>query len=446
MRRRIGLNAGCVALAALFVGLLGALIYRDLGRAPTLPVWIHGGLGIAGAVSMGMLWAPVGIKRQFVLVMISGLATLYAFEGYLGITEIEDPIPRRAAAAQAAGVDYDMRTKFEVVRDLRAAGESAYPSFQPWYWIDNLWPHDLKPFGSVSRSTTVLCNETGAFSIYLSDRYGFNNDDRIYDKPVNVALIGDSFVHGACVPPGRDIAGQLRGLGLAAAGLGVHGTSTLSQLAVLREHARPLRPDWVVLVYFEGNDLADLHREAASPLLQSYLDPAFSQHLIDRQANVDALLARFFEQGIEVQRAALDQRRLQIRVARFVKLSLLRRRLNLTARPPPIDSLPLLRRLLTQIKQETEGWGGRLMLVYMPARARFAQGARLSPQLMHRAAVLSVFASLNVPIVDVAARFARDADPLARYVFRSAAHLTPEAYAAVAALIRDALMAPGISL
>ena len=33
----------------------------------------------------------------------------------------------------------------------------------------------------------------------MSDRYGFNNDDKLWDKQDKNIVIGDSFGHGACV-------------------------------------------------------------------------------------------------------------------------------------------------------------------------------------------------------------------------------------------------------
>ena len=45
----------------------------------------------------------------------------------------------------------------------------------------------------------------------MSDRYGFNNPDYEWDKEkIDFLLVGDSFVHGACVNRPYDIASQMR--------------------------------------------------------------------------------------------------------------------------------------------------------------------------------------------------------------------------------------------
>ena len=61
-------------------------------------------------------------------------------------------------------------------------------------------------FGGVSNQYTIFCNETGEFSFYESDRYGFNNPDKVWDsKEVDFLLLGDSFIHGACVNENENI-------------------------------------------------------------------------------------------------------------------------------------------------------------------------------------------------------------------------------------------------
>mgnify|MGYP007000047093 len=52
----------------------------------------------------------------------------------------------------------------------------------------------------ISDSETIDCNENGYFSIYRSDRFGFNNPKDQWDsKNIDYILLGDSFAHGACV-------------------------------------------------------------------------------------------------------------------------------------------------------------------------------------------------------------------------------------------------------
>ena len=46
-------------------------------------------------------------------------------------------------------------------------------------------------FSGVSFAKTIMCNENGYYSIYDSDRFGFNNPDDQWDQDLDFLLIGD---------------------------------------------------------------------------------------------------------------------------------------------------------------------------------------------------------------------------------------------------------------
>jgi hypothetical protein len=62
---------------------------------------------------------------------------------------------------------------------------------------------------SSGHKIVIYFNETGKWATYKSDRYGFNNQNNVWDySEVNIALIGDSFTLGACVTDEENIASQ----------------------------------------------------------------------------------------------------------------------------------------------------------------------------------------------------------------------------------------------
>ena len=72
---------------------------------------------------------------------------------------------------------------------------------------------DLISFSSISNSKIIFCNEPGYFTIYHSDRNGFNNPDNVWaEEQLDIVMLGDSYVHGACVNQGDDMAAQVRSL------------------------------------------------------------------------------------------------------------------------------------------------------------------------------------------------------------------------------------------
>ena len=71
----------------------------------------------------------------------------------------------------------------------------------------------FQPLSGVSNSLTIICNENGYISTYLSDRFGFNNPNEEWNGgEVEYLIIGDSFAQGSCVNRPNDIASILRTL------------------------------------------------------------------------------------------------------------------------------------------------------------------------------------------------------------------------------------------
>jgi len=150
----------------------------------------------------------------------------------------------------------------------------------------------------ISRSETLGCNENGYYSIYQSDRYGFNNPDYEWDeKKIDYILIGDSFTHGACVNRPHDIASNLRKLSKKSVlNLGHGWIGPVIEYAILREYLKT-NVKKVIWIYYEGNDLIDLENEKKDFILQKYLaNSKFTQNLILKQIEIDNFLKNYIKE------------------------------------------------------------------------------------------------------------------------------------------------------
>ena len=97
------------------------------------------------------------------------------------------------------------------------------------------------PLSSISNAATVYCNESGFYSTYKSDNFGFNNYNDIWKKNKlshNILLIGDSYVHGACVNQNFTITSFLnkKNKNYNFFNLGMGGNGPLINYATLREY------------------------------------------------------------------------------------------------------------------------------------------------------------------------------------------------------------------
>ena len=209
--------------------------------------------------------------------------------------------------AKQSGVDFDTRSKLQIIAELRQRNISAVPAIVSQGLLETDGSGALKsqitikgtnllPLAGISNRVTVLCNETGEYVIYNSDEYGFHNPKTIWNEGrFDIAAVGDSFTHGYCVPSDKNFVALIRQHYPATLNLGVSGNGPLTTLATIKEYLKFAKPRVVLWFYWEGNDLTDLKREKNSPLLMRYLEDNFSQGLVNLQPDIDAALTAYIE-------------------------------------------------------------------------------------------------------------------------------------------------------
>jgi hypothetical protein len=397
-------------------------------------------ISITGILFWGMvLRLKDEIKVISTMVALSLLVGLYLVEISLNFVA-PAPYGLKKLKASLAGLEFDTRSKLKVYLDLKDEGADVVPAIHAAVQFTKLngvpGVEPLFPFGGISKKTTVYCNENGKHLIYLSDRHGFNNPDSEWESPqTEWMLTGDSFVQGACVQPGEDMAGQIRLItGENVISLGMGGTSLLTQLASLKEYAEPRKPKIVLWMYYEL-DMGELASEKSSSLLMSYLDPEFSQRLIYRQREIDDRLRQYLM--LELPKFKQEALLMKTGVLRFYNvrnLYTMRNFFNFRSNSvlPTVDFDPLFTEILKKARDRTSAWGGKLFFVYLPKTERYAGEVKNHDLFYQRGEVLEVVKSLDIPIVDIHREvFADHPDPLSLYPFRMRGHYTAEGYGEV---------------
>lgn len=421
-----------------------AVFIRGLGvlGGPVSAIRLATGAGFA-VMFFGLLIWRSPQRVDFTLGALStALALVAGFEAYTWyrvrtLANQHAPPPREVLqdaglAAQVAAGDWRPRDVIE--RDLETKGTKLNRSgglFNLLPWADLGYTSGLMPLSGAANRTWVYCNESGFWPIVRTDRYGFNNDDAVWDRPDRrVLIVGDSFAAGACVNQEDTVAGHLRRMGYAAASLGTGGNGPLLQLATLREYGPLFRPKVAVWFMF---DFHMIHRlsvdkldsgwggEAYSATLMRYLAAGYSQNLAGRQGEIDA-----FWDWLLANHDTLRQRQGSDPDAATKRRDALNAvRLSLGYKPLPAgrqlsfeEGVDLFIDILTQAKSEVESWGGKLVLAVYYDISHFRSGP--SP---HRDKFLPKIAALGVPVVDVDAAIASTGDPMAHFPFRG--HPTP---------------------
>ena len=138
---------------------------------------------------------------------------------------------------------------------------------------------------------------------------------------IEYILIGDSFVHGACVNRPDDISSVLRGLtGKKILNLGYGHIGPLFEYIILREYIQK-NTKKILWFYYEGNDQSDLNIELDNKFLNNYLlDYKFSQKLIVRQFEVDELIKKKIPDLLRYREELKDKENIKYKTLKFIRL------------------------------------------------------------------------------------------------------------------------------
>jgi hypothetical protein len=357
-------------------------------------------------------------------------------------------------AAAEAGTPFDRRTTLEVIQDFETQGIEAWPSLDASHYIDSDYVIEIDgrvvvPLSpGIPGALTTLCNEAGSWVSYHADEYGFNNPAGSH-RPgeINVAIVGDSFVHGWCAPFAQTLTGRMRQLDPNVLGVGLEGSGPLMQLGIEVEYLAPLRPAVVVWVFFEGNDLRDFSLELSDSLLQRYLDPDFKQGLRELRSPLEKetrdLIRRLRSEeirSVEQKRKDMESARQRRRsLAGWIRLTEVRSRLKYLGRSRtrahPYDPV-LFGQVASRMRDDVAGWGGTLLFVSLPSVRRFRDPSTANP---HRSSILTQVSELGIPTFDFFETLSQHPDPLSLFPFRLENHLTAEGYDLMARALEESI-------
>lgn len=443
----------------LLVGALGlgafvnAFFAWQLLGVSLVPVLYYFGLPAAlAAAGLGALRLPPP-RRAFVAVNLAAALVAVA----IAAAVIPRLLPDRRELAAEGGPTTGRRVP-ETLR-LRGEGVAAYPAFSPVNVVEQpyrpvhgdlpLRPafrvdgEPVIPLTSLPGRVTVLCRETDELVVYESDEMGFNNPPGLWDGgAMEVAVLGDSYVHGHCVPAEQSLVGRLRQRFPRTINLGVEATGPLAQLAVAREYASVLRPDVLVWAYFE-NDLADLEVERRVPLYRRYLEPDFSQHLLDRRDGVEAMLAAWIDGNLAERGAAPGVPGPRPGLSRRIQLAIHPAPLRAAVASlhgHAVADFETFERALARGRDDAAAWGGQVVFVYLPSWTYFHGGVGPADlyRRRNRDRVLEIVHGLGIPVVDLLPVFRAQEDPR-RLSLGHNLHYSPEGYAVAAEAIADSV-------
>lgn len=381
------------------------------------------------------------VKLILTIIFISLLFSLYSFEGLLqlGLFKGNSLADQRIHLAKEQGINFDKRSRYKVYTELKENKEEVTIVIHPSQFINH--SYDIMTLAGISKKRTVHCNENGYFSIYDSDRYGFNNPDHEWNKDeIKFLLIGDSFVHGSCVNEKDTISGNLRKKlkNKGVINLGYKGTGPLIQNAILREYGSQLKYKNLLWFYF-GNDIEDLAYELNNEILNKYfLDNSFTQNLARKQDEVDLFLEDYLFQ-IESNKNNIQS---------FIKLSLIRKMIffkyleNNNAQKKLQNSdnnLENFKKMMAMSKKISDLNKSNIYFIYLPMFNRYDSELKLvdSGQNFYDQ-IISIINELKIPIIDIHKElFQQEGNPKKLFPFGIRGHYTADTYNMISDIIID---------
>jgi hypothetical protein len=309
--------------------------------------------------------------------------------------------------------------------------DKAVIAFSPKYFLSSK-EYSLLPLSLASNSETILCNENGYYAIYQSDRYGFNNPDKEWEKEIiDYMLIGDSLVQGNCVNEKDTIAANIRNLlkdkNSGVLNLGMAANGPLLEYATLKEYFKIKSPKNVLWIYSEANDLTDLSDELSDFILnQYYKNIDYSQELSKKQK----LINRKILSAIEESRANSKFSNFSIRNAILLE-NLRRVTIYRSISEAPLDDL---RSILSLARDYLSKNSSQLYFVYIPEYARFNEVIKYNDKNYLK--VINLVKDLNIPIIDLYSEFFENYhDPKSLYPNKNNGHFTESGYRMVTEII-----------
>ncbi len=290
------------------------------------------------------------------------------------------------------------------------------------------------PFSGISKRETLNCNENGYYSIYQSDRYGFNNIDNSWNNEIiDFALIGDSFVHGACVNYENTITGNFNKLfnyKKTIVNIGFNGTGPLIQFASMKEYLDTYKVKNIIWFFYEGNDLSNLNNEFKNSILKKYIkDNKFRQNLTQNQKKIDRELLTYLgkKYNSASKKNILEANNIYFEaIIKLLKLQRVRDKFSLKYRYSNeiTNNFELITSL---IKKYSDEKNANLYFVYIPQIERYKRFFFNDK----KKEILNIVKKLNIKIYDIDIVL-QDHDPLDNYPFRFQGHFNEKGYKKIA--------------
>ena len=297
------------------------------------------------------------------------LAVIFAvFE--IGFRIFYKAIPLDVCASSSIIANYYCQPYMEYDKPIKLAYH-----YVPGYKTEGMWdpadPRTANP-GNETRPT----GRSDAFLYkFQTDEKGFPNDEYTWRDQYDIVIAGDSFTIRTAPKTWMESLRDLTGMSVLT--LGAPSWGPLNETEAIKQYGLDKNPKWVVVMYFEGNDLFNteqyLERRATG---MSWKEYDFSHSTLGDQLITPHLIEYWLEEDSS---ASADPTPLHYRypVTASTEAGLIQMVLkdfHLLPMSADYDTLAksdefaAIKQSLVDMKQQVEAQGGHFLLVYVPSK------------------------------------------------------------------------------
>ena len=365
----------------------------------------------------------------------------------------------RIKLAKEKEINFDVRSQEQVYVDLKSKNESIKPGFLYAKHFSNLKvfkeakrKNEIIPFRGPINGLTVSCAEDLQYKLIKNDKYGFKNNNTIYENKIQNFLLGDSYAEGLCENNKNDIAGHLNEKKNYTINFGVTGTGPLISLAILREFRNYFKPKNVLYLYFEGNDLDELNYEKENATLINYLNDNFNQDYLNKYDDIKSFLIKAEQ---ETEKIIYSKSKNTFSPNKKNKLDILKAHLKdileinnlrnifkykILKKQEEFYDLNLLYKTVEKMNDDTKKWNGNYIFVYVPTWSRyFTKFTKYDAKIDLKKEIINNLNSKNIKVLDLTDYFNEIDNIKQYYPLGFLGHYNSKGYKKIAEIIEKSL-------
>ena len=304
------------------------------------------------------------------------------------------------------------------------------------------------PFRGPINKKTLSCAEDLNYRIIENDKYGFKNSNLVYNKKIDVILLGGSHAEGFCYTSENDIAGNLIKENINTLNLGVATAGPLVSLAVLKEFGPIHKPKNVIYLYYESNNLEILEWEKKDADLIKYLEKNYTNNYTKKINEINNFLQLVEEETIEKVRIKAEQVKVikvnpidaYIENAQdILEINILRNKFkNFFLSKKNNYDLTSFYKVINEMQETTNRFGGKFTFVYIPSWDRFFNNAsNLYPVIKLRNTIIEDLNNNNIKTIDLTNIFNKSEKLSNYYPLGYVGHFNEKGYRKIAKVIKE---------